>query len=118
MEAAQTPPRGWRFYLANAWRWQGGPTWSRDMKPFEVFLAQSNAVGPRRLCGIGCVLVADAIYKYGARPMLTRGMKGGHLGLDAKPWSLTWIAKRAATILNDWRWTVDSWGMRLARYNS
>lgn len=117
MEAAQTPPRDWRFYLANAWRWQGGPQWSREMKPFEVFLAQSNAVGFRRLAGVACVLLADALYQYGAAPLLKRGMRGGRMGMDAKPWSLTKLAWDTSGLLNSWRWTLSRWGSSLARYN-
>lgn len=87
------------------------------MTPMEVFVAQSNAVGLPRLFGIALALAADALYEGIAAPLLHRGMRGEHLGLDAKPLSVTRIAWRASNIANEARSTLNRWAIHFARYN-
>lgn len=107
-----------RAYLwRHAWRFQGGDRWSRDMTPLQVFLAQSNGAGFPRLAGIACTLLADVIQFRIAGPLLRRSMKGEHLGLDAKPLSLTWLARKACNVATDARWALERHAVNLARYN-
>lgn len=107
----------WRFVLKNAWRRQGPPSWSRDYTPRMTFVAQSNAEGFLRLLGLGLSIAADIVYDRISAPLLHRGMKGQHLGVDAKRYSLTWLAWRGAGITNDFRGWLEQRANELARYN-
>lgn len=105
----------WRFIWKNAWRRQGPPSWSRENTPLMTFVAQSNASGFPRLFGLFLTLSADVVYDRISAPLLRRGMKG--LGLDAKPYSLTWLARRGADITNSFRWWLERHAVAFARYN-
>lgn len=110
-------PINWPYVRQNAWRFQGGPKWSREMRPLEIFLAQSNASGPARIFGLFLTMTADALFDRVASPLLERGMRGDHLGLDAHPLSVTALAWRASNLANDLRWRLERWACHFARYN-
>lgn len=107
----------WTYIRRHLWRFQGGDKWSREMSSTQVFVAQSNATGLRRVAGIGLVLLADALFDRVASPLLSRGMRGPHLGCDAPRWSVTRIAWRAADWALEIRGMLSGWGHRLTRYN-
>lgn len=107
----------WAYMRKHAWRFQGGERWTREMGPIKVFVAQSNATGFPRLLGIGLCLLAGAIYDHISGPLLMRGMRGNHTGLDAHPLSLTRFAWKASGWTNSLRWWLHKHATHFARYN-